>query len=325
MRSAAKVLDPAANALKTLVTGDDTPINQAASQSAAVKTIADVVQPGGQQSYRPGSATANALNETDDYPQSRPGDPLALRSLQQAAGLVVLQALAVQALPEAFRDKARVIFQSCVQRQTLHKTARHLRVVMVGHLREEKNPRMLWRAVRAIAPDAGILVDHIGDALEPALACEAQQVAGLVLVIERHVSVFLEHADLADHGLTPGKRQELGPDGRVRLEQAPEGRGHGLGPRLADAPAGHAEVGRLDHDTTDEPMAGMGPEDSARMVTMLRKIKGSVTILLIEQNAKLALQVSQRGYVMESGEITFTGDSADLLDDPKVRAAYLGE
>ncbi len=86
MRSAAKVLDPAANALKTLVTGDGTPINQAASQSAAVKTIADVVQPGGQQSYRPGSATANALNETDAYPQSRPGDPLAKDSTPQKPG-----------------------------------------------------------------------------------------------------------------------------------------------------------------------------------------------------------------------------------------------
>jgi branched-chain amino acid transport system ATP-binding protein len=50
-----------------------------------------------------------------------------------------------------------------------------------------------------------------------------------------------------------------------------------------------------------------------------------MTILLIEQNAKLALEVSQRGYVMESGEITLTDESARLLADPKVRAAYLGE
>ena len=50
-----------------------------------------------------------------------------------------------------------------------------------------------------------------------------------------------------------------------------------------------------------------------------------MTVLLIEQNAKLALEVSQRGYVMESGEITLTGDSATLLADPKVREAYLGE
>jgi branched-chain amino acid transport system ATP-binding protein len=50
-----------------------------------------------------------------------------------------------------------------------------------------------------------------------------------------------------------------------------------------------------------------------------------MTILLIEQNAKLALETSQRGYVMESGEITLTGDAAELLHNPKVREAYLGE
>ena len=50
-----------------------------------------------------------------------------------------------------------------------------------------------------------------------------------------------------------------------------------------------------------------------------------MTILLIEQNAKLALETSQRGYVMESGEITLHGDARELLNDPKVRAAYLGE
>ena len=50
-----------------------------------------------------------------------------------------------------------------------------------------------------------------------------------------------------------------------------------------------------------------------------------MTILLIEQNAKLALEVSHRGYVMESGEITLAGDAKTLLHDPAVRAAYLGE
>jgi branched-chain amino acid transport system ATP-binding protein len=50
-----------------------------------------------------------------------------------------------------------------------------------------------------------------------------------------------------------------------------------------------------------------------------------VTILLVEQNAKLALEVSQRAYVMESGRVTLTGPSSALLADPKVRAAYLGE
>jgi len=50
-----------------------------------------------------------------------------------------------------------------------------------------------------------------------------------------------------------------------------------------------------------------------------------VTILLVEQNALLALEVSHRGYVMESGEITLSGNAKDLLSDSKVREAYLGE
>ena len=50
-----------------------------------------------------------------------------------------------------------------------------------------------------------------------------------------------------------------------------------------------------------------------------------MTVLLVEQNASRALQLANRGYVMESGEITMSGDAKALLDDPKVRAAYLGE
>ena len=58
---------------------------------------------------------------------------------------------------------------------------------------------------------------------------------------------------------------------------------------------------------------------------MLAIASEGVTILLIEQNAKLALEVSDRGYVMESGEVTLSGNAKELLSDPKVRAAYLGE
>jgi len=50
-----------------------------------------------------------------------------------------------------------------------------------------------------------------------------------------------------------------------------------------------------------------------------------VTVLLVEQNASRALSIANRGYVMESGVVTMTGNAADMLTDPKVRAAYLGE
>lgn len=112
------------------------------------------------------------LTGTDLYPDITQ-DAVAMASLAQAHSLVVLQEAALQALPPAYRQRARVILQSCGQRQTLTKTARLLRVVVVGHLREEKNPQMLWRALRRLPTDAGIQVAHIGDALDPALAVQA--------------------------------------------------------------------------------------------------------------------------------------------------------
>ena len=76
----------------------------------------------------------------------------------------------------------------------------------------------------------------------------------------------------------------------------------------------------------DEPSMGLAPLMVQKVFeTVLAIAKEGVTILLIEQNAKLALEVSNRGYVMESGEITLSGDAKQLLSDPKVRAAYLGE
>ncbi|HTI44981.1 MAG TPA: ABC transporter ATP-binding protein [Casimicrobiaceae bacterium] len=76
----------------------------------------------------------------------------------------------------------------------------------------------------------------------------------------------------------------------------------------------------------DEPSMGLAPLMVQKVFeTILAVSKEGVTILLIEQNAKLALEVSNRGYVMESGEITLTGGADSMLHDPKVRAAYLGE
>ena len=76
----------------------------------------------------------------------------------------------------------------------------------------------------------------------------------------------------------------------------------------------------------DEPSMGLAPLMVQKVFETIVTISGEgVTILLIEQNAKLALEVSRRGYVMESGEITLEGEAASLLDNPKVREAYLGE
>ena len=76
----------------------------------------------------------------------------------------------------------------------------------------------------------------------------------------------------------------------------------------------------------DEPSMGLAPLMVQKVFeTVMQVSREGVTILLIEQNAKLALEVSDRAYVMESGEITLSGNASDLLHDPKVRAAYLGE
>ena len=60
-------------------------------------------------------------------------------------------------------------------------------------------------------------------------------------------------------------------------------------------------------------------------IANITKSAQKIPILLVEQNAKLALEAAHRGYVMDSGSITLTGEARQLLDDPKVREAYLGE
>jgi branched-chain amino acid transport system ATP-binding protein len=76
----------------------------------------------------------------------------------------------------------------------------------------------------------------------------------------------------------------------------------------------------------DEPSMGLAPIMVQKIFEVIRAVAATgMTTLLVEQNARLALQSSQRGYVLESGKISLNGASAELLDDPKVRAAYLGE
>lgn len=76
----------------------------------------------------------------------------------------------------------------------------------------------------------------------------------------------------------------------------------------------------------DEPSMGLAPMMVQKIFETIRAIAtDGVTILLVEQNAKLALEICQRGYVMESGEITLHDNTRALLANPRVRSAYLGE
>ena len=76
----------------------------------------------------------------------------------------------------------------------------------------------------------------------------------------------------------------------------------------------------------DEPSMGLSPIMVDKIFEVVADIHGrGTTILLVEQNASRALGLANRGYVMDSGEVTMTGEAKALLADPKVRAAYLGE
>ena len=76
----------------------------------------------------------------------------------------------------------------------------------------------------------------------------------------------------------------------------------------------------------DEPSMGLSPIMVDKIFEVVKDVSAQgVTILLVEQNASRALGIADRGYVMESGAVTMNGDAKELLNDPRVRAAYLGE
>jgi len=124
----------------------------------------------------PGQGLAVVLTGTDLYRDIQT-DPAAQASLQLAQRLVVLQACGPDALPPELRHNAYVIFQSTTARQTLPKSDRQLRAVMVGHLRDEKSPQTLWDAAHFLQPEERIHLDHIGEPLDPALGAQAQATA----------------------------------------------------------------------------------------------------------------------------------------------------
>jgi len=76
----------------------------------------------------------------------------------------------------------------------------------------------------------------------------------------------------------------------------------------------------------DEPSMGLSPIMVDKIFEVVNDIhQQGTTVLLVEQNASRALQLASRGYVMDSGEVTMSGEAKALLNDPRVRAAYLGE
>jgi putative glycosyltransferase (TIGR04348 family) len=117
-----------------------------------------------------------ALTGTDLYHDIH-HDADAQHSLDLAHQLIVLQDQGLAELPQDLRSKAHVIFQSSTPLPSVDKTTAHLRVLMVGHLRDEKCPHVLWQVAQALSTEDNIYIDHIGKALDPDLGTQAQRVA----------------------------------------------------------------------------------------------------------------------------------------------------
>lgn len=116
------------------------------------------------------------LTGTDLYRDIKQ-DPQAQQSLVWAKRLVVLQPAGLAELPAKFQDKTRVLFQSTTTRQTLSKTNRHVRAVMVGHLRSEKSPQTFFEVATLLAERNDIELRHIGGEHDQVLAQQAHETA----------------------------------------------------------------------------------------------------------------------------------------------------
>lgn len=89
---------------------------------------------------------------------------------------------------------------------------------------------------------------------------------------------------------------------------------------------GRALMGKPRMILMDEPSMGLSPLLVKEIFDIIREVnKQGITVLLVEQNAKMALSISDRAYVLETGSISIEGDAAELLNDPRVKKAYLGQ
>jgi len=121
---------------------------------------------------RPTAPLIVVLTGTDLY-RDIESDASAQASLAVADSLIVLNQLGARSLPKGLISRTRVVLQSCAARKTLPKTHRHMRALMVGHLRAEKSPQTYFEAARMLVGRCDILFDHIGTALDPALGLQA--------------------------------------------------------------------------------------------------------------------------------------------------------
>ena len=158
--------------------------------------------------------------------------------------------------------------------------------------------------------------------------------AGLAQVPEgRHVFLHMTVEENLDMGaytqpastIAPNKEKvfELFPRLKERRKQLAGTMSGGEQQMLA---VGRALMGKPKMILMDEPSMGLSPLLVKEIFAIIREVnKQGITILLVEQNAKMALAISDRAYVLETGTITIEGDAKELLDDARVKKAYLGQ
>ena len=155
-----------------------------------------------------------------------------------------------------------------------------------------------------------------------ALVPEGRRIFPRMTVIE-NLQMGTAHADPANYAADTARVFAMFPILQERQSQRAGTLSGGEQQMLA---IGRALMSRPKLLLLDEPSMGLAPLMVQKIFEVIRTVAAEgMTVLLVEQNAKLALEVSQRGYVMESGEITLTDESSKLLENPKVREAYLGE
>jgi putative glycosyltransferase (TIGR04348 family) len=224
-----------------------------------------------------------ALTGTDLY-RDIAVDAAAQHSLELADRLVVLHEGAPLDVPAPYRAKTVVCFQSCSRWRTLEKTTRRLRALMVGHLREEKDPATYFAAVRQLAQRSDIVLDHIGGALDPEFGRQAR-----ALMRERPDYRWLDNRPHRDtrariqraHLLVNCSRMEGGA--HVVMEAVRSGT-----PVIASRISGN--VGMLGAD-----YAGyFEPGDAAGLAALLQRVRDDPAMLV-----SLAAQCARRAALFE--------------------------